>query len=312
MNSSGKRYSCSSGKLQDENLQSNVDKNKAIIQKQNEQLVKLRDHFVKLRNLYHDERRDFAMKSLSYQRAIDSAKRKGDQLEQRINEIHSSIENAENEKTANEMIEKIWNILKSFRKEIFIEAGEDVPNDSFSVDLNRTKKSRKSMKATTNKGVSYGSSANDAKLRSSRQNRNTILESDSDSFDDDQPLSSPLNMNLNMNANDNFITPSQISVDITPITPITPLASSNPDEIIITPTTSSMNENFCDSIASRRTRRRCTTNVYYKEPSLRSALTPGDPFTFSLEDGIVTPTVPENYSRDTPTLNSKRGRRKNH
>lgn len=299
MNSSGKRYS-SIDSLQDENLQTNIDKNKSIIQKQNEQLVKLREHFVKLRNLYHDERRDYAMKSLSLQRAIDNTKRKGDQLEHRIQEIHASIENAANEKIANDLIEKLWSILNNFRKDVFTEADQDISDDGSFIKGNKSKE------------VHYGNSIKAAKSKSKRQEIN--LESDYDPFD--QPLSSPIGMNSNLSNSDDFNTPSTIG-DMTPITPlndmptpITPSSSSNLDSVVTT--TPSLNENFCDSIASRRTRRRCTTNVYYKEPSLRSALTPGDPFTFSLEDGIVTPTVPDDYSRDTPCLNVKRGKYKNH
>jgi hypothetical protein len=57
-----------------------------------------------------------------------------------------------------------------------------------------------------------------------------------------------------------------------------------------------------ESIAARRSRRQSTANVYYKEPSLRGALSPGDPYTFSVEGGFVTPTIPDGYSRDTPTV----------
>lgn len=312
MSSSGKRYSCSSDRLRDENIEINADKNKAIIQKQNEQLAKLREHFVKLRNLYHDERRDYAMKSLSLQRAIESTKRKGDQLENRINEIRSSIENAENEKIANDLVEKIWSILSTFRKEIFAEAGEDAPNDSFMND-NRNSRHKDRSAAPSKKDVTYGTTAQAIKSKHHQQNLN--FEPEYDPFDNDQPLSSPNDISPNMNNNDNYITPSVVGAEISPITPLqniqTPISLSsatNSDDLAVTPTTTCMNEQFCDSIASRRTRRRCTTNVYYKEPSLRSALTPGDPFTFSLEDGIVTPTVPEDYSRNTPSV--KRGRHK--
>jgi hypothetical protein len=66
-----------------------------------------------------------------------------------------------------------------------------------------------------------------------------------------------------------------------------------------------------DSIAARRTRRASAIDVYYKEPSIRSQLTPGDPYTFSLEDGIVTPRVPTGYTRQTPVVERRRnGRRK--
>lgn len=306
MSSSGKRYSCSSDRLRDENIEINADKNKAIIQKQNEQLAKLREHFVKLRSLYHDERRDYAMKSLSLQRAIESTKRKGDQLESRIKEIRSSIENAENEKIANDLVEKIWSILSTFRKEIFAEAGEESPNDNF---LNDNRNSRHKGRSSK-KDITYGTTAQAIKSKHHEQNIN--FEPEYDPFD--QPLSSPIDISSNMNNNDNYITPSVIGAEISPITPLqniqTPitLSATNSDDLAVTPTTTCQNEQFCDSIASRRTRRRCTTNVYYKEPSLRSALTPGDPFTFSLEDGIVTPTVPDDYSRNTPSV--KRGRHK--
>jgi hypothetical protein len=61
-----------------------------------------------------------------------------------------------------------------------------------------------------------------------------------------------------------------------------------------------------DSIAARRTRRASAIDVYYKEPSLRSQLTPGDPYTFSLEDGLVTPRVPTGYTRQTPAVERRR------
>jgi len=60
------------------------------------------------------------------------------------------------------------------------------------------------------------------------------------------------------------------------------------------------------SIAQRRTRRSNAGNVYYKEPSLRGALTPGDPYTFSLEDGIITPKKPHIIDGDTPKRLKKR------
>jgi hypothetical protein len=60
-----------------------------------------------------------------------------------------------------------------------------------------------------------------------------------------------------------------------------------------------------ESIATRRTRRSGAGNVYYKEPSLRTALSPGDPYTFSVEDGIVTPTIPTGYNRKTPVVDQR-------
>lgn len=323
MNSSGKFYSCSS-RNQDENLQSNVEKNQAIIQKQNEQLTKLREYFVNLRNRYHDERRDFAMKSISLQRAIDHTKKKGDQLELRINEIRSSIENAENEKSANDLIQKIWCILKTFRKEVFAEAGEDLPSDNdCPIDNDDDLSNNEILNANysnqldpsiSKRSAKYNSSAKNtmpkSKSKRSNKNKNTNIPIDSDSglFDHDQPL--PLELDTGPSDNDKCILSSRMN-DSIEMTPITSSTTNNTDEIMNTPIIQS-NDNYYDSIASRRTRRRCTTNVYYKEPSLKNALTPGDPFTFSIEDGIVTPTIPNNYSRDTPSINTKRRGRKNH
>ena len=53
---------------------------------------------------------------------------------------------------------------------------------------------------------------------------------------------------------------------------------------------------FEGSIAERRTKRN-KKDVYYKEPSLKGSLTPGDPYTFSTEEGIITPTIPNGYNR---------------
>ena len=64
-----------------------------------------------------------------------------------------------------------------------------------------------------------------------------------------------------------------------------------------------------ESIAARRTRRSTASNVYYKEPPLRTALTPGDPYTFSLGEKIITPTIPEGYTRETPTISRRRSRK---
>jgi hypothetical protein len=63
---------------------------------------------------------------------------------------------------------------------------------------------------------------------------------------------------------------------------------------------------FFESIAARRTRRPCAMNVYDKQPSLRAALTPSNPYTFSVEGGRVTPAIPEGYTRNTP-MTSRRG-----
>lgn len=73
------------------------------------------------------------------------------------------------------------------------------------------------------------------------------------------------------------------------------------------PTTPSNPEMF-ESIAQRRTRRQASANVYYKEPSLRSVLTPGDPFTF--DDGIVMQRLPVGYSREAPKPKPKKKTRK--
>ena len=52
-----------------------------------------------------------------------------------------------------------------------------------------------------------------------------------------------------------------------------------------------------DSIASRRTPREHSKPVYYKEPSLRGTITPGDPFTYSIETGIIKQTRPISRTR---------------
>ncbi|EAY21428.1 hypothetical protein TVAG_198670 [Trichomonas vaginalis G3] len=54
-----------------------------------------------------------------------------------------------------------------------------------------------------------------------------------------------------------------------------------------------------DSIASRRTRR--GKEVYYKEPTLKEALSPNSPYAFSLGEERSTPSLPSGYSRDTPS-----------
>ena len=323
-----RNYPSSTNIQRDSINEPNDARNKAIIQKQNDQLSKLKSHFVKLRNLYHDERKDFAMKSISYQQAIEHTKRKIEKIEYRINEIKTSIQNEENEKYANELIEQIWFVLKSFRKEIFDDAGEKEPNseNSFSV-ANAQDSPELSNQFNQRKSVSYAATANIAKRKSGAKTQKKSpdqMEIISDAFDSDQPFSSPIDTPIN----DGY----HLQVDITPSSNTSEIMTpSSPDFNNMTPIPSASNHGsnksdiemisqftdgqtvhpigetqFCDSIAMRRTRRKCSTNVYYKEPSLREALTPGDPFTFSIEDGMVTPTIPNHYDRNTPTVNTKK------
>ncbi|KAH0791882.1 hypothetical protein GPJ56_004239 [Histomonas meleagridis] len=91
----------------------------------------------------------------------------------------------------------------------------------------------------------------------------------------------------------------------------TPAPFDSPDiaDIMGTPTTPSIQETQAfDSIASRRTRRKSTKNVCYKEPTLKEMLSPGSAYAFSIEDGMGTPTLPPNYTRDTPASTRKKRR----
>lgn len=103
--------------------------------------------------------------------------------------------------------------------------------------------------------------------------------------------------------------PTQFDADPEPpLRALLPLTPDTPRRYSEDPTLSTVETPVkFESIASRRARRPSAANVYYKEPSLRAALSPGDPFTFSVEGGLVTPTLPDGYTRETPTV-ARRGR----
>ena len=206
----------------------NDERINAYLQKQKAQLAQMKEQYSQLRSQYNDFKRDYQIQCLQLQRQIGTIQRRREASQQRLADLKNSISNSANEQAAGEIIEKIWNVLTKFRKEVFTKAGMDMPDDDF-------------------------------------------------------PPPSP--------------EPTPVIVEETIETPtITP--SPVPDTPV-----------EYESIAARRTRRSTASNVYYKEPSLRTALTPGDPYTFSLGEKIITPTIPEGYTRETPTISRRRSRK---
>jgi hypothetical protein len=95
------------------------------------------------------------------------------------------------------------------------------------------------------------------------------------------------------------------SFELDPILPIPETPNRFELESILPETETPKGLEFSDSIASRRTPRSTSLRVFYGEPPLRKALAPNGPYVFSLEDGMVTPTLPEGFVRDTPSSRRK-------
>ncbi|OHT05050.1 hypothetical protein TRFO_06035 [Tritrichomonas foetus] len=348
----------------DENRQMNLDRNSQIMKKQNNQLSQLRDYYIKLRDVYHEQRKEASMNIIKYQRAIDYTRRKGDNLEKRINEIKEALNQVEHQNCAKETIEKIWYILTEYRQEVFEKAGKQLHEDnshitnpnhdemvaidssddnyhdrfnnnssteqSFSHNTRRKNRGNESCKTTNRsqrkKSIPKTNYNNTTNRRSTRNKAFTAHNHDYSCNDDTSEMTiSPYNDYspcISIPNNSNLKTPEMPDLSTPNLyTPNMDTPSLNTPSIdtsgIVTPIISTEaaleTPQFCDSIAARRTRRRCTENVYYKEPSLRNSISPGDPFTFSLEDGMVTPTIPNEYSRNTPRStkqNQQKGRRR--
>lgn len=209
------------------------DRINSYIQKQKTQLAQMKEQFAHLRTQYNDFKRDYQIQSLQLQRQIGAIQKRRHASEQRLADMKNNMTSSANEQVAGEIIERIWDLLTKFRKEVFAKAGVPMPEP-------------------------------DELTKPSPETSPCILL--------DESVETPV------------ITPNPIpSVRDTPIE--------------------------YESIASRRTRRSTVTDVYYKEPSLRSTLTPGDPYTFSLGEKIITPTIPDGYTRDTPSISHRRSRK---
>ena len=239
----------------------------AKIQEKN--IAILKERFNQLRAANTASKAEARMKVIDLQKKIAAAQNRQKTLKKQIAEHESGIDSQAKEEMAADVIEDIWNELQNFRGEI-----------RSKIDI---KKSHCSC-ASDNDDIE--SIANDDSVDVS-----SIIPSIDDCTVQMTPVvtSSPA------------LSP---MIDETTIISDSPMPETprrrNRKKVKITET-----PDFEGSIASRRTPRR-GKDVYYKEPSMKEALSPDSPFVFTLGEERSTPTLPNGYVRSPIQKKKKR------
>ena len=243
----------------------------AKIQEKN--IAILKERFNQLRAANTASKAEARMKVIDLQKKIAAAQNRQKILKNQIAEHESGIDSQAKEEMAADVIEDIWNELQNFRGEI-----------RSKIDC---KKSHRPCASDTDDNECI---ANDDSVDVS-----SIIPS----IDDCTVQMTPV-----VPSSPSLSAVSSPMIDETPIISDSPMPETprrrNRKKVKITET-----PDFEGSIASRRTPRR-GKEVYYKEPSMKEALSPDSPFVFTLGEGRTTPTLPEGYVRSPIQKKKKR------
>jgi flagellar biosynthesis regulator FlaF len=234
-----------------------------VIRIQEKNIATLKERFNQLRAANTASKAEARMKVIDLQRKIANAQNRQKVLTARIADLESGIDNQAKEDMAANVIEDIWCELQDFRGKIRSRANYQDEMKCVSDDDMSCITNDESIDAT-----SIIPSIDDCTVHMTPviQSSSAISAVSSPMVIDSTPVIADSPM---------IETPKKRSRKKTPIT-------ETPD--------------FEGSIASRRTPRR-GRDVYYKEPSMREALSPNSPFAFSLGEERVTPKIPEGYTR---------------
>ena len=285
-----------SGKIFTKKVDINKESSKSVsdVAKIQEQHIQtLKERFTQLRAANTHARSEARMKIIDLQKKIAQAQNRQKILMAQIKEYDTECSNEAKEELAAKVIEDIWNELNKFRNEIrekqnFDEKLQSIAENDIIEDIQNEPLDVSDMVPSIDDCLVpmtpiVNSPQIDSTLSSSKSKSNV---STPIVIDDD-----------NDGGMDPYSTCKSKTIEDTPAVKVPGKRVRGKKCTII--------DSPADSIASRRTPRR-GKEVYYKEPSLREALSPNSPFAFSLGEERSTPTIPPGYSRDTPSISKKK------
>lgn len=252
----------------------------------NEQSIKiqlLKDKYSALRNEYHEGKKKGQMEIIGLQKSISTLNKKNKQLREKINQVKKLSKSKELEEYASNVIEDVWKVLNDFRRELIQRHdGTQKDIDSTFIDSLITQTPTKEYDSTM---INYGKSVETPSLE---------LEMISTIGKD-----SPKGILKN-----DTMTPEKSPIKRDKVSPYKRRKRNDDDGPYRgkTPRKNFMSSPLVheDSIASRRTPRRC--NLYYKDSSSREVAKTREQFTFA-SDG-------EMSSSDSEEIINERGNRK--